>query len=88
MSRLIDADDFKKFLQALCKAGAPYEDVVQLLDNQPTAFDTEKVVEQLMIIHDEGYCPNEDGLECVLDKACSDCYREKVIDIVKKGWVK
>ena len=51
------------------------------------AFDTEKVIEQLMIIHDEGYCPNEDGLECVLDKACSDCYREKIIDIVKKGGV-
>lgn len=25
--RLIDADDFKEFLQALCKAGAPYEEV-------------------------------------------------------------
>lgn len=45
--RLIDADDFKKFLQALCKAGAPYEDVVQLLDNQPTAYDAERVVEEL-----------------------------------------
>ena len=45
--RLIDADDFKKFLQALCKAGAPYEEVVQLLDKQPTAYDAEKVVEQL-----------------------------------------
>ena len=85
--RLIDADDFKKFLQALCKAGAPYEGVVQLLDKQPTAFDTEKVVEQLMIIHDEGYCPSEDSLECVLNNSCSDCYREKIADIVKKGGV-
>ena len=85
--RLIDADDFKKFLQALCKAGAPYEGVVQLLDKQPTAFDTEKVVEKLMIIHDEGYCPSEDSLECVLNNSCSDCYREKIADIVKKGGV-
>ena len=30
MGRLIDADDFKKFLQALCKAGAPYDEVVKL----------------------------------------------------------
>ena len=45
--RLIDADDFKKFLQALCEAGAPYEEVVQLLDNQPTAYDVEKVVAEL-----------------------------------------
>lgn len=61
--------------------------VLRIIDEQPTAFDTEKVVEQLMIIHDEGYCPNEDSLECVLDKTCSDCYREKIIDIVKKGGV-
>lgn len=47
MGRLIDADDFKKFLQALCKAGAPYEEVVQLLDKQPTAYDVEKVVAEL-----------------------------------------
>ena len=47
MSRLVDADDFKRFLQALCKAGAPYEEVIQLLDKQPTAYDVEKVVEEL-----------------------------------------
>ena len=64
-----------------------YSEMQKLVYNQPTAFDTEMVVEQLMIIHDEGYCPNEDGLECVLNKACSDCYREKIIDIVKKGGV-
>lgn len=47
MGRLIDADDFKKFLQALCKAGAPYSEVIQLLDRQPTAYDVEKVVAEL-----------------------------------------
>lgn len=36
MARLIDAEDFKKFLQALCDAGAPHEDVIGLLDKQPT----------------------------------------------------
>jgi len=30
--RLIDADGFKNFLQALVKAGAPYDDVISLLD--------------------------------------------------------
>ena len=100
MSRLIDIDALLKelessklqptkdtdgFIDGWCEG---FNTVVDMIRNQPTAFDTEKVVEQLMIIHDEGYCPNEDGLECVLDKACSDCYREKVIDIVKKGWVK
>lgn len=51
MSRLIDADDFKKFLQALCKSGAPYENVIQLLDKQPTAYDIEKNKKQ-----DNNYC--------------------------------
>ena len=44
--RLIDADDFKKFMQALCKAGSPYESFIELLDKQTTAYDIDKVVEE------------------------------------------
>ena len=61
--------------------------VKKKISELPTAFDTEKVIEQLIIIHDEGYCPSEDSLECVLNNSCSDCYREKIADIVKKGGV-
>ena len=56
MSRLIDADDFRRILREI-QSDAEYFDNVQrrndigsimaLLDTQPTAFDTEKVVEQL-----------------------------------------
>lgn len=45
--RLVDADDFRKFLWALTMAGAPYGDVIELLDRQPTAYDLDKVMEQL-----------------------------------------
>jgi len=45
--RLIDADSFKKFLQALVKAGAPYEDVIGLLDREKTAYDVENVVSDM-----------------------------------------
>ena len=45
--RLIDADDFKKFMQALCKAGSPYESFIELLDKQTTAYDIDKVVDEL-----------------------------------------
>ena len=45
--RLIDADDFKKFMQALCNTGSPYESVVELLDKQSTAYDIDKVVKEL-----------------------------------------
>lgn len=45
--RLIDADSFKKFLTKLYEAGAPYDGIIALLDKQPTAYDVDKVVEQL-----------------------------------------
>ena len=43
MSRLIDAKHFKRFLQALCKAGAPYDEVIQLLDKEPTVYEIDTV---------------------------------------------
>lgn len=43
MSRLIDAEHFKRFLQALCKAGAPYDGVIQLLDKEPTVYEIDIV---------------------------------------------
>lgn len=45
--RLIDADSFKEFLQALVKAGAPYEEVISLLDKEKTVYDVDKVVERM-----------------------------------------
>ena len=83
MSRLIDADDFQKFLKALCKAGAPYEEVIQLLDNQPIAFDTEKVVEQLVCNSRFVDDINEHNIKCI---SCV-IGQKTAIDIVKKGGV-
>ena len=45
--RLIDADSLKKFLTKLYEAGAPYDGIIELLDKQPTAYDVDKVLEQL-----------------------------------------
>lgn len=45
--RLVDAEDFRKFLWTLTMAGAPYDGVIELLDRQPIAFDLDKVMEQL-----------------------------------------
>lgn len=47
--RLVDADNFKKFLQALVKAGAPYEDVINLLDREKTAYDIENVIAEMKV---------------------------------------
>ena len=48
--RLIDADNFKKFLRNLQDAGAEhvdFDDLHKFLDEQPTAYDVENVVEKL-----------------------------------------
>ena len=50
MSRLIDADNFKVFLHNLQDAGAEhvsFENLHKFLDEEPTAYDVDKVVEQL-----------------------------------------
>lgn len=50
MSRLIDADNFKEFLQKLQEADAEsvsFDDLHKFLDEQQTAYDPDKVVEQL-----------------------------------------
>ena len=48
--RLIDADNFMGFMTALEDAGAeyvPFDDLRKFINNQPTAYDVDKVVEQL-----------------------------------------
>ena len=80
MSRLIDAERFKRFLQALCKAGAPYDDVIQLLDKEPIAYDVEKVVAELEDFKING--TNLDKADYNWNLALIEA-----IEIVKKGGV-
>ena len=50
MSRLIDVDNFKVFLHNLQDAGAEhvsFENLHKFLDEEPTAYDVDKVVERL-----------------------------------------
>lgn len=92
MSRLIDADALLKelessklqptkdtdgFIEGWCEG---FNTVVDMIRNQPTAFDTEKVVEQLEGLSnaeaDYYYASSNDVID-----------REDAIDIVKKGGV-
>ena len=85
--RLIDADDFKKFMQALCKAGSPYESFIELLDKQTTAYDIDKVVEELEQKKEEvqrmrNTCVALSDLEvCDIENVTY----ERAIEIVKAG---
>ena len=78
MSRLIDADDL---LQEFEKENVAHNSdiwhitgIKAFIENQPTAFDTEKVVEQLEVLHD---LVNDNQKLAV----------SQSIDIVKKGGV-
>lgn len=78
--RLIDADKFKEFLTKLYEEGAPYDGIIELLDKEPTAYDVDKVLEQLEV-----------GLanECVYERD-QKVYTEAIrcaIEIVKGGGV-
>lgn len=93
--RLIDADLLKKNIAKWLQGGDPQETVMVELDDilvsvimeieeQPTAFDVEKVVEQLEeashweepTFDEDGYC-NDDSWEVV--------YLDKAMEIVKSS---
>lgn len=88
--RLVDADKIQEHLEKVKKESASLVDLSHIIgfqsvvDAQPTAFDVEKVIEQLEKSHfhtestfdDDGYC-NDDSEEVVnLNEA---------IEIVRKG---
>ena len=102
MIRLIDADNFKEFLQKLQEAGAEsvsFDDLHKFLDEQPTAYDLENVVEQLKALkenyrktRENTYCRSTETDDC--DSCRADHYLEarlstidRVINIVKCGGV-
>lgn len=101
MSRLIDADELLKelesnklqptkdtngFIDGWCEG---FNTVVDMIRNQPTAFNMEKVVEQLeqyangKVCDMHRYCPYIDNDNI----ACENCGALGAIDIVKKGGV-
>ena len=92
--RLIDADLLKKN----CKCTGEFEDnfkcvslseLAKVIDNQPTAFDVDKVVEQFEEVEKAMTSPvTEDcfGEECRASD-CTICIISKAIEIVKGGVV-
>lgn len=87
--RLIDADkinfeeafggqsDFAKDLRKATQ---------ELIDIQPTAFDKEKVIEELNNLKDDLIDCNDLCGECV-EIECDQCALEKAIELVEKGGI-
>lgn len=87
MSRLIDADALIEAIrQHMVKINSLFEEektVVEIIEEQPTAFDTEKVVEQLACNSRFVDDINEHNIKCI---SCV-IGQKTAIDIVKKGGV-
>ena len=85
--RLIDAD---KLIHALCRDYTTGKKTLgQVIDEQPTAFDMDKIVEQLEEVEKIMTSPvTEDcfGEEC-RSSDCTICLISKAIEIVKGGGV-
>lgn len=60
--------------------------VIKMLQNMPTAFDKEKVIEELNNLKDDLIDCNDLCGECV-EIECDQCALEKAIEIVEKGGI-
>ena len=92
MSRLIDADELIKYIKIWDIGNSISSDQKEFIDcvnRQPTAFDADKVVEQLEEVEKIMTSPvTEDyfGEECRASD-CTVCLISKAIEIVKGGGV-
>lgn len=83
--RLIDADEFCRYTDEHCQDG--FADLwKELIRRQPTAFDKEKVIEELNNLKDDLIDCNDLCGECV-EIECDQCALEKAIELVEKGGI-
>ena len=81
--RLIDADEFKKQIAGMAiannYAANKANKMCELIEQQPTAYDVDKVVEQIESSRTDG-----DGIVCYVDKKPV-ITKEVAIKIIKSG---
>ena len=86
--RLIDADTLTEQFEQLKReeslAGMFAEEMVKMVEAQPTAYDLDKVVEDLEELRDGNYdfdcCPYKDT-----NVSCDKCHMIRAIDVVRRG---
>nr|DAO40853.1 MAG TPA: hypothetical protein [Caudoviricetes sp.] len=84
--RLIDAD---KIIDSLGNSDIDFA-IGAVIDEQPTAFDVDKVIEQIEDIRanfDCKLCKYNDGENTICSEDCSDALIDILLDIVKGGGV-
>lgn len=99
MGRLIDADLLKKNIAKWLQGGDPQEtemvklddiavSIVMEIEEQPTAYDVEKVVAELVEMRNKDSQGCKDvGNKCLSYTDCGLCIMDRAIDIVKRGGV-
>ena len=103
MGRLIDADKLILHLNDYALQEATFmtggyagkydaiQECMKAVEEQPTAYDPDKVIEQLESIQENGACATEDCGYCKYLKTCWDgemsdrLSLDKAIEIVKRG---
>lgn len=87
MIRLIDADKLKHVIH--CAYSDDLE-ILEKIDEQPTAFDADKVIEQIEYRRanfDCKLCKYNDDEKTICSEDCSDALIDDLIKIVKGGGV-
>ncbi len=85
--RLIDADSIRgcaKYIK-INEKFEPYimiDDLLKLLDEQPTVYDIDKIVEEFEKIRAKETCNKE---KCDTKELCRICVVDDAIEIVKQG---
>lgn len=89
MARLIDADALKRYVDEL-ERDKPYI-LDEVIDEQPTAYDVEKVVAELeheaklQKLFEEEFYARHNIAQAHIHRYAEQCYRNKAIEIVKAG---
>lgn len=84
MGRLIDAGLVLDNLSGRLESMKDYDAVKDVINNMPTAYDPDKVVEQLEELTEEECTLHECGIR---SERCKPCIAKKAIEIVKGGGV-
>lgn len=92
MSKLINADDFRRYVHEQLELNKSYtaDEILEMIDEQPTAYDVDTVAEKLEKYATSTICDTHKvGCPYVDDDSilCENCGALGAIDIVKRGGV-
>lgn len=93
MSRLIDADELIKYIKIWeigTSISSDQKEFIDCVNKQPTAFDVDKVIDQIEDIRanfDCKLCKYNDGENTICNEDCSDALIDDLLEIVKGGGV-